>query len=89
MASMIPKVILFISSFNSVTYGLFLSSLNLRTLNNIGCYSVGKRTGFAFFFSSIFTWNWGEENSLGEQQEKTQKICNTSATLQTGNRYAR
>lgn len=59
MASMIPKVILFILSSNSITYGLFLSSSNLRTLNNIGCYSVGKRTGFTFFFFLAFLFGTG------------------------------
>lgn len=72
MASMIPKVTLFILSSNSITYGLFLSSSNLRTLNIIGCYSVGKRTGF-FFFLSIFIWNWREGNILVQQQGKAQK----------------
>lgn len=72
MASMIPKVTLFILSPNSITYSLFLSSSNLRTLNIIGCYNVGKRNGF-FFFLSIFIWNLREGNSLVQQQGKAQK----------------
>lgn len=73
MATMIPKVILFILSSNSITYGLFLSSSNLRTLSNIGCYSVGKRAGFFFLFLA-FLFGMGGENNLVQHRNHATRL---------------
>lgn len=70
MASMIPKVTLFILSSNSITYSLFLSSSSLRTLNIIGCYNVGKRTGFFFFSKAFLFGTGGKETALFSSKEK-------------------
>lgn len=74
MASMIPKVILFILSSNSITYGPFLSSSNLRTLNNIGCYSVGKRTGFTFFFGAFLFETGGKKQPCLAARKSTENM---------------